>query len=280
MRAALIDPRAGRLVLSEVPDPAQSPHQLLIRVRAAGVNRADLAMIAGQYSGPTATPFVAGGELAGEVLEVGSAVTSWRVGDRAMALGQGYAELAVVDAALAWLVAASLDIVVAGALPAGLATMHDALFTNGRFTAGEHVVVTAASSGVGVVGVRMALHAGAATVIGTSRSADKRQQLTDLVGDDRFVAIAPEDLVVRTGTAQERNDVIQRAWAAMAAGVTSGARRPSPEVAVVAARMASRGRPPGRLHTWAIRREGRSGQPSPPRSSTGAGPLPDRAHRP
>lgn len=289
MRAALIDPQAGRLVLGDVPDPAPSPHQLLIRVRAAGVNRADIAMIAGKYNGSAAKAFVAGGELAGEVVEVGSAVTGWQPGDRVMAMGRGYAELAVVDAALAWPVPPALDITVAGALPVALGTMHDALFTNGRFVAGEHVVVNAASSGVGVVGVRMALHGGAATVIGTSRSATKQQQLTELVADERFVAITPEDLVAvaadrtgghgidvvldnvgagvlddninaaalagrivqigrlggrtgtldldelarkrvsligvtfRTRTLQERIDVAQRAWAAMADGVGSGA---------------------------------------------------------
>jgi len=203
MRAALVEPRAGRLVLADVAAPVPSADQLLIRVRAAGVNRADLAMIAGKYNGTSARPFVAGGELAGDVVEVGSSVTGWRVGDRVMAMGRGYAELAVVDAELAMPVPASLDITVAGALPVALATMHDALFTNGRFAAEAHVVVNAASSGVGVVGVRMALHAGAATVIGTSRSAEKRQLLTELVADDRFVAIAPEDLVAvaaeRTG---------------------------------------------------------------------------------
>ncbi|MEO5901095.1 MAG: zinc-binding dehydrogenase [Ilumatobacteraceae bacterium] len=290
MRAALVEPQAGRLVLADVATPVPSADQLLIRVRGAGVNRADLAIISGQYHGTAAAkPFVAGGELAGEVVEVGSAVTGWRVGDRVMAMGRGYAEFAVVDAALAWPVSESLDITVAGALPVALATMHDALFTNGRFATGEHVIVNAASSGVGVVGVRRALHAGAATVIGTSRSAVKRQQLTDLVGDDRFVAISPEDLVAmvaertgdhgidvvldnvgaaalagniaaaaitgrivqigrlggrtgtldldelarkrialigvtfRTRTAQERINVAQRAWAAMAAGVNAGA---------------------------------------------------------
>ena len=83
-------------------------------------------------------------------------VSGWRPGDRVMAMGRGYAELAVVDAALgdagagrrsAWSAA--------GALPVALATMHDALVTNGGFDAGDHVVVNAASSGVGVVGVRI-----------------------------------------------------------------------------------------------------------------------------
>jgi NADPH2:quinone reductase len=112
-----------------------------------------------------------------------------------MAMGRAYAELTVVDAALAWPVPPSLDLVDAGALPVGLATMHDALVTNGRFSAGDHVAVNAATSGVGVIGVRIALALGAATVIGTSRSASKRGRLVELVADERFVAVAPEDLV-------------------------------------------------------------------------------------
>jgi NADPH2:quinone reductase len=91
----------------------------------------------------------------------------------------------------------SLDDATAGCLPVALATMHDALVTNGRFEPGQHVVVNAASSGVGVVGARLALHLGAATVIGTSRTASKRERLTALVADERFVAVAPDDLVAR-----------------------------------------------------------------------------------
>jgi NADPH2:quinone reductase len=198
MRAVLVDPTERRLVLDEVPDPEPRAGQLLVRVRAAGVNRADLAVTAGTYHGRAAPGrFGAGSELAGEIVAIGADVEGWAIGDRVMAMGQGFAELAVVDAALAMAVPAGLTDDVAGALPVALATMHDALITHGRFEAGQHAVVNAASSGVGVVGVRLALHAGAATVIGTSRSAAKRDQLTDLVADDRFAAVAPDDLVAR-----------------------------------------------------------------------------------
>jgi NADPH2:quinone reductase len=204
VRAALVDPAERRIVLADVPAPAPGPEQLLVRVRAAGVNRADLAVLAGTYHATAAaSPFVAGAELAGEVVQIGSAVSGWRPGDRVMAMGRGYAELAVVDVALAMPVPDALDWAAAGALPVALATMHDALVTHGRCAPGHHVVVNAASSGVGVVGVLMAVHLGAATVIGTSRSADKRALLGRLVGDERFVAVAPDELVAvadeRTG---------------------------------------------------------------------------------
>jgi NADPH2:quinone reductase len=196
VRAALVDPTERRLVVADVPDPVPGDDQVLVRVAAAGVNRADLAVIAGTYHAGRATaPFVAGSELAGEIVAVGAAVAGWHVGDRVMAMGRGYAELAAVDAALLHAVPASVDDAVAGALPVALATMHDALVTNGRFTPGDHVVVNAATSGVGVVGVRMALHVGAATVVGTSRSAEKRRLLAEIIGDQRFTAAAPDELV-------------------------------------------------------------------------------------
>ena len=196
MRAVLVDPRERRLVVADVPAPRPSAEQLLVRVRAAGVNRADLAVTAGTYHGSSAArPFVAGGELAGEVVDVGTGVVGWQVGDRVMAMGRGFAELTVVEAALAMRVPDSLGWSAGGALPVALATMHDALVTNGRFQAGQRVLVNAASSGVGVVGVRMALHAGASVVVGTSRSAEKRRRLTELIPDERFSAVAPDDLV-------------------------------------------------------------------------------------
>lgn len=198
MRAVLVDPTERRLVVDDVPAPTPRAGQVLVRVVAAGVNRADLAVTAGTYHGRSpGGRFVAGSELAGEIVELGPGVRGWFVGDRIMAMGRGFAELAVVDTAVAMAVPPALDDATAGCLPVALATMHDALVTNGRFEPGQHVVVNAASSGVGVVGVRLALHAGAASVIGTSRSAAKRERLTALAGDDRFVAVGPGDLVAR-----------------------------------------------------------------------------------
>src|SRR4051795_969717 len=97
MRAALVDPVARELVLSaDAPDPMPNDRQLLVRVHGAGVNRAALAVIAGKYvvaGGAATAPFVAGGEVAGEVVAVGAAVEGWAPGDRVMAMGRGYAEM-------------------------------------------------------------------------------------------------------------------------------------------------------------------------------------------
>ena len=137
-----------------------------------------------------------------------------------------------------------LDDVGAGALPVALATMHDALVTNGRFAAGEHVVVNAASSGVGVVGVRIALRLGAASVIGTSRSAAKRDRLTELIGDERFLAVAPDELVATAGerTGGRGVDVIVD-------NVGATALADNIEIAAVLGRIAQVGRLGGRTDT-------------------------------
>ena len=197
MRAVLVDPQARQLVLAEVPDPEPGRGHLLVRVAAAGVNRADLAVTAGTYHGRAPSErFVAGAELAGEIVSVGHDVEGFGVGDRVMSMGPGFAELAAVPAALAMPVPAEMDDAMAGALPVALATMHDALVTHGRLAGGQHVVINAASSGVGVVGVRVALHLGAASVVGTTRSTDKQARLEELIGDGRFRAVAPDELGV------------------------------------------------------------------------------------
>lgn len=205
MRAAVIDPAVGSLVVDEVPDPSPRPGQLVVRVRAAGLNRADLAARAGTYvvGGRPPRPSIAGAELAGEVVAVGEGVAGWSVGDRVMAQGAGYAELAAVDARLAMPAPTSLSWEEAGSLPVALLTMHDALVTNGRWAAGESVLVHAVTSGVGVIGAQLALHLGAPLVIGTSRTPAKRERLTALLADERVVLCDPAELVAvaaeRTG---------------------------------------------------------------------------------
>lgn len=207
MRAAVIDPAVGSLTLTEVPDPSPRPGQLLVRVRAAGLNRADLAARAGTYvvgaGGRPPRPTTAGAELAGEVLAVGDGVEGWSVGDRVMAQGAGYAELAAVDARLALPAPAALSWEEAGSLPVALLTMHDALVTNGRWAPGESVLVHAVTSGVGVVGAQLALHLGAPLVLGTSRTPAKRERLAELLGDERVALCDPGELVT---VAAERTD--------------------------------------------------------------------------
>jgi NADPH:quinone reductase len=154
---------------------------LRVRVRAAGLNRAD-------YLDRQRNPEQAGRELAGEVVEVGTGVEGWSVGDRIMSRGPGFRSEATVPARLAMPVPSSFSWEEAAALPVALMTMHDALATRGRLRPGGRVLVHAATSGVGVAAIQLARLLGAGAVFATSRVAAKLDVLCEHVGDT-FVGI-------------------------------------------------------------------------------------------
>ena len=187
MRAMMIVPREkeGTLELQEVPEPKPQPGQLLIRVKATGLNRADLAQRRGLYPTPsttsTNTPTIAGLEAAGEVAALGEGVTGFDVGDRVMSMCfGGYAEYVAVDHRVVVRVPERLSWQEAAAIPVAYMTEHDALITNARLQAGESVLINAASSGVGVAAIQIAKLFGATPVIGTSGAAEKLKTLASL----------------------------------------------------------------------------------------------------
>jgi len=163
----------------DVAIPVPGPGQVLVQVRAAGVNRADLGMLAGRYpAGGPGGEFTAGLELAGEVEAVGSGVDGVEPGDRVMAAALGsFAGFALVDHRHLMPVPTSLSWTDAAALPVGLSTEHDALVQAG-FGAGDRVVIVGATSGVGMLGVQLAKALGAALVVATTTSAAKVGALT------------------------------------------------------------------------------------------------------
>lgn len=164
MRAAVI--REGRLEIEERPDPAPEPGEILIRVRAAGVNGADLMQRAGRYPPPPGAPVdIPGLECAGEVVEGG---LRFRRGDRVMALlgGGGHAELVTVHETHAMPAPASVDWPQAGGFVEVFATAHDALFTQADLKPGERLLVNGAAGGVGVAGVQLGVAAGAHVTAG------------------------------------------------------------------------------------------------------------------
>ena len=180
MKAVLFDGSGGPEVVraGDVPAPVPARGEVLVRVRTAGLNRADLLQRRGLYAPPPGTRAdVPGLELAGEVLGVGDAVTSWRPGDRVMAIcsGEGQAELAVAHERMLVPIPASLSFEEAGALPEAGITAHDALFTLGGLRPGWTVLLHAVGSGVSTIALQLAKAAGA-TVIGTSRSAEKLER--------------------------------------------------------------------------------------------------------
>jgi putative PIG3 family NAD(P)H quinone oxidoreductase len=174
----------------QLPVPAPRPGEILIRVRAAGVNRPDLLQRAGNYPPPPGAPDTLGLEVAGEVV---LAAGRWREGDRVCALlgGGGYAEYATVNAQHALSIPKGLDFTSAAALPETVFTVYANVFEHGALKSGETLLVHGATSGIGVAAIQMAKAAGA-TVIATARSADKAAQARQL-GADIAVDSAHED---------------------------------------------------------------------------------------
>ena len=181
MRAVIYTGAGGPEVIAigEVPKPEVRPEHIRVRVRAAGLNRADLIQRRGQYAAPTGWPAdIPGLEYAGEV-EAVRGVSKWKVGDRVMGLvgGGAQAELVTVHQDEALAVPPGLSDAEAAAIPEAFLTAYDALVIRGRLAAGERVLIHAVGSGVGTAAAQIAKHLGA-TVIGTSRSADKLARAT------------------------------------------------------------------------------------------------------
>jgi NADPH:quinone reductase-like Zn-dependent oxidoreductase len=189
MRAAVVSD--GELRVEERPDPAAGAGQALVRIRAAGINAADLAQRAGHYPAPAGAPAdIPGLELAGEVVATGPGVARFREGDRVMALvgGGGHAELAAVHVALLMPVPGGVDWAGAGGFVEAFATAHDAVFTQAGLALGERLLVQGAAGGVGVAAVQLGRTAGA-TVVGTVRSEESRPKVEALGAE----AVPPGD---------------------------------------------------------------------------------------
>lgn len=181
MRAVIYTGAGGLdvVTLGEVPKPEVQPGQIRVRVHAAGVNRADILQRNGHYPAPAGSPAdIPGLEYAGEVEAVRD-VTRWKIGDRVMGLvgGGAMAEMVVVHEDEALAVPPGLSLAAAAAVPEVFLTAYDALVRRGRVQAGERVLIHAVGSGVGTAAAQIAKHLGA-TVIGTSRSADKLARST------------------------------------------------------------------------------------------------------
>jgi putative PIG3 family NAD(P)H quinone oxidoreductase len=161
----------GRLEWREHPDPEPGSGEVLVRVRAAGLNGADLMQRLGLYPAPPpAPPDIPGMELAGEVVALGPGPSRFAVGDRVMAVvgGGGQAELALVPERHLLPVPDGVDWPAAGGFPEVFTTAHDALFTQCELGMGERVCVHGAAGGVGLAGVQLAVATGA-TVVATVR---------------------------------------------------------------------------------------------------------------
>ncbi len=193
MKAIVIEGGKGpaeALKLDDAPDPIPAPGQIVIRVAAAGVNRPDIIQRLGFYPPPPGAPPTMGLEVAGEVIH---AAGRWRVGDTVCALlgGGGYAELAACDARHALPIPRGLTLIEAAALPETVFTVYANVFEGGTLKAGETLLVHGATSGIGVMAIRMGKAAGA-RVIATARGRAKADQALQL-GADLGIDATAED---------------------------------------------------------------------------------------
>jgi NADPH:quinone reductase len=188
MRALTI--QDGSLVVEERPDPEPGLGEVLVRVRGAGINGADMLQRKGAYPAPPGSPpDIPGLELAGEVSALGPGARRFGEGDRVMAVvgGGGQAELAVMHERTAMPVPDDLDWPQAGGLPEVFTTAHDAIFTQAALRPGEHLLVHGAAGGVGTAAVQLGRALGA-SVTATVRREEHRAEVEKLGGN----AISPE----------------------------------------------------------------------------------------
>lgn len=169
------------LKLTDVPDPQPNAHQLLVRVQATALNRADLLQRRGKYPPPPGESDILGLELAGEVLACGEAVQGFTPGENIFALvgGGGYAQQAVVDYRLAMKIPERFSFIEAAAIPEAFFTAQETLLVCGSLQSGETVLIHAAGSGVGTAQIQMANSIGAHVLV-TAGTAQKLHMAAQL----------------------------------------------------------------------------------------------------
>ncbi len=204
MKAIVVVPgsNGSSLELRTVPEPKPGSTELLVRVRAAGLNRADLNRTQAHAAGAGST-HIAGLEMAGEVIGMGDAVKGWALGERVMSMANAcYAEQAVVDCRVAMKAPADLSWAEAAGLPTVYLTAHNALVTAGGLAREGTVLVQGVTSGVGIVAVQLAKILGASLVLGAARNAAQFERLNGL-GMDYGIDVRATDVAAevnrRTG---------------------------------------------------------------------------------
>lgn len=186
MKAMLVD-KNQNLVWSDVADPIIRDDEVLVKIYAAALNRADLLQRVGKYPSPAGCPEWMGLEIAGEIVEIGPSVTSWRVGDRVCALlgGGGYAEYVAVKDDMLMPIPKGLSMIEAAALPEAYATSYLNLFIEGHLEAGQTAFIPAGASGLASVAIPMAKAFGARVI--TSVLSDEIAEKIKPLGADVII---------------------------------------------------------------------------------------------
>jgi putative PIG3 family NAD(P)H quinone oxidoreductase len=176
MKAVLMSGLGGIefLHIGEHPDPGMKEDELLVRVKATALNRADLLQRRGKHPPPEGVPDILGLEMAGEVVAVGAACEGWAPGDRVCALlpGAGYAEFVAIPAGLAMRIPGNLSFEEAAAIPEVFLTAYQNLFNVARLAPGEKVLIHAGGSGVGTAAIQLVREAGGTSFV-TAGSREK-----------------------------------------------------------------------------------------------------------
>jgi NADPH2:quinone reductase len=225
--------RDGELVLEQHPDPEPGSGEVLVRIRAAGLNGADIHQRRGRYAAPPGSPQdIPGLELAGEVAALGSGSTRFAEGERVMAIvgGGGQAELAVVHERALMPVPDRLDWSQAGGTPEVFLTAHDALFTQAGLRPGERLLVHGGAGGMGTAAVQLGSVAGA-RVTATVRREELRADVEALgaraIPPEGFAEEGPFDVVLELVGAPnlaENVDSLARGGRIVVIGVGAGAK--------------------------------------------------------
>ena len=191
------------MVLSEVPDPEPRAGEVLVRVAAAGVNRADVLQRQGHYAPPPGESDVPGLEVSGTIEALGDGVEGWSVGDEVCALlsGGGYAELVRVPAGQLLPVPAGVSLINAAALPEVTCTVWSNVFLTANLQPGETLLVHGGSSGIGTMAIQLGRAIGAVVAV-TAGSPEKLAACADL-GAEVLVNYREEDFVDRVMAATD-----------------------------------------------------------------------------
>ncbi len=184
MKAVVVTEEGVRVQNVETPKPKEN--EVLVKVFACGLNRADLVVADGGAHGASGGPgTIVGMEFSGEIIELGSNVRNYSIGDRVMCSGtSAWAEYAIADhGRVIKIPNNNMDYLKASTYPIALATMHNAIVTAGNFTKGQSVLIQGASSGVGLMGLQISKYLGAKIVIATSTKPDKFEKLKSFGAD-------------------------------------------------------------------------------------------------
>ncbi len=203
MKAMLVD-KNKNLVWSDVADPQIGAEDVLVKIHAAALNRADLLQRQGKYPSPPGCPEWMGLEIAGEIVKMGERVTGWKIGDAVCALlgGGGYAEYVAVKQDMLMPVPKGLSMVEAAALPEAYATSYLNLFIEGHLQAGQTAFIPAGASGLASAAIPLAKAFGARVI--TSVLSDEIAQRIQPLGADVIINSAKED-VAEVLASEEQN---------------------------------------------------------------------------